>query len=439
MGSTAVGQAKTKVTLTSKWQPVTVQYTAVDPGASTIDFNAYVMNAPPGSCFYADDASVAVGGVGPATAGPDNRLTAPVGAADDGLGVSVALSGDTMVIGAPYATADGHVGQGAVYVFTHSGGVWTQQAELTSSDAAAYDHFGYSVAISGNTVAVGAPTASLNGHFKQGEAYVFTGSGSVWTQQAKLTAPDGAADSQMGYAVAVSGDTVVTGAPGCPTDLTPEWTTVSSLSGGRAYVFTASSGAWIQQAELTSSGCVRSVATSQNTAVLGVLGWGADVYSENSGAWTLQTTLKPSDLTGYYPVGRSVAISGNTIVLGVPTGPGAAYVFTNVGGTWTQQAKLTASDGDTSDLFGTSVAISDHTVLAGAPGAMLNGHAGQGAAYVFTNSGGPWTQQARLTASDGGANDQLGASVAASGTAVVAGAPYADSLNGAAYVFNGSF
>jgi nucleoside-specific outer membrane channel protein Tsx len=134
-----------------------------------------------------------------------------------------------------------------------------------------------------------------------------------------------------------------------------------------------------------------------------------------------------------------VAISGNTIVLGVPTGPGAAYVFTNVGGTWTQQAKLTASDGDTSDLFGTSVAISDHTVLAGAPGAMLNGHAGQGAAYVFTNSGGPWTQQARLTASDGGANDQLGASVAASGTAVVAGAPYADSLNGAAYVFNGSF
>ena len=439
MGNTAVGQAKAKVTLTSTWQPATVQYTAVDPGASTLDFNAYVMNAAPGSCFYADDASVAAAGVGPATAGPGNRLTVSDGAADDGLGVSVALSAGTMVVGAPYATVHGNGGQGAVYVFTDSGGVWTQQAELTSSDAAAYDHFGYSVAISGNTVAVGAPTAFRDGHFKQGAAYVFTRSGGVWTQQAKLTASDGAVDSQIGYAVAVSGNTVVTGAPGCPTDLTPEWTTVTSLPGGRAYVFTGSNGVWIQQAELTSSGCVRSVATSGNTAVLGVLGWGADVYSESSGVWTLQTTLKPSDLAGYYPVGRSVAVSGTTVVLGVPSGQGAAYVFTNNGGTWTQQAKLTASDGDAPDLFGASVAISDHTVLAGAPGATVSGHAGQGAAYVFTNIGGPWTQQAKLTAADGGANDQLGGSVAVSDTAVVAGAPYADSLNGAAYVFNGLF
>jgi parallel beta-helix repeat protein len=437
MGNTALGQAKTSVTLTSRWQPVTVQYTAVDPGASTIDFNAYVMNAPPGSCFYADDASVAAGGVGPAAAGPGNRLTISDGAADDGLGASVAVSGDTMVVGAPYATVDGHGGQGAVYVFTASGSVWTQQAELTASDAAAYDHFGYSVAISGNTVAVGAPTAFRNGHVKQGAAYVFTRSGAVWTQQAKLTASDGAANYQIGYAVAVSGDTVVAGAAGCPTDLTPEWTTVTSLPGGRAYVFTGSSGVWIQQAELTSSGCVRSVAASGNTAVLGALGWGADVFSESSGVWTLQTTLKPSDLSGYYPVGRSVAVSGNTVVLGVPAGQGAAYVFTNSGGTWTQQAKLTASDGGAPDLFGTSVAISDGTVLAGAPGATVNGHANNGAAYVFTNSGGTWTQQAKLTASDGGANDQLGGSVAVSGNTVVAGAPYADSLNGAAYVFNG--
>jgi hypothetical protein len=437
VGNTAVGQAKTKVTLTDNWQPVTVQYTAVDPGASTVDFNAYVLNAPPGSCFYADDATVAAGGVGPAAPAAGNRLTVSGGAADDGLGVSVAVSGDTMVVGDPYATVNGHGGQGAVYVFTDSGGVWTQQAELTASDAAAYDHFGYSVAISGDTVAVGAPTVFLNGHVKQGAAFVFTRSNGVWTQRAKLTASDGAADSQLGYAVAVSGDTVVAGAPGCPTDLTPEWTTVTSLTGGRAYVFTGSSGAWTQQAELTSSGCVRSVAISGNTAVLGVLGWGADVYSDSSGGWTLQTTLKPSDLTGYYPVGWSVAVSGNKAVLGVPTGQGAAYVFTGNGGTWTQQAKLTASDGDAPDLLGTSVAISDGTVLAGAPGATVNGHAGQGAAYVFTSTGVTWTQQAKLTASDGGGNDQLGRSVAVSDNAVIAGAPYGDSLNGAAYVFNG--
>jgi hypothetical protein len=173
--------------------------------------------------------------------------------------------------------------------------------------------------------------------------------------------------------------------------------------------------------------------------VLGVLGWGADVYSDSGGVWTLQTTLKPSDLTGYYPVGRSVAASGNTVVLGVPSGRGAAYVFSNSGGTWTQQAKLTASDGDTPDLFGTSVAISGGTVLAGAPGAAVSGRAGQGAAYVFSNSGGTWTQQTKLTASDGGRNDQFGGSVAVADSAGVVGAPYGDSLNGAAYVFNGPF
>jgi hypothetical protein len=299
------------------------------------------------------------------------------------------------------------------------------------------DHFGYSVAISGSTIAVGAPTAFLYGHVKQGAAYTFTETGGRWSQDAKLTASDGGVYSQLGYAVAISGNTVMAGASGCPTDLTPEWTTVSSVPGGRAYAFTESGGAWSQQAELTvPSGCVRAVGTSGNTAVLGVLGWGADVFTESNGVWTLQATLQPSGLTGYYPVGRSVAVSGDTVVLGVPSGQGAAYVFTGSGGTWTQQAALTASDGAPADLLGTSVAISDGTIIAGAPGATVGGQTNQGAAYAFTDLGGTWTEKSRLTASDGAASAQFGASVAVSGNTVAAGAPYAHSLQGAAYWFD---
>jgi hypothetical protein len=210
-------------------------------------------------------------------------------------------------------------------------------------------------------------------------------------------------------------------------------------------VFADSGSGWTQQAELPvpvvngiTGGCGYSVAVSGNTVVLGALSWGAYVFTNSGGAWTLQATLKPAGLNGY-PVGQSVAISGDTVVLGVPGGTagGAAYIFTGTGGNWTQQAMLTAADGASPDSFGTSVAISGATVTVGSPGATVSGRAGQGSAYVFTGSGGTWTQQAKVTAADGAGGDQLGYSVAVSGGTVAAGAPYANSLQGAAYGFDG--
>jgi hypothetical protein len=343
-----------------------------------------------------------------------------------------------MVVGAPNATVNGHVGQGAVYVFTKSNGGWTEQAKLTASDGAAHDQLGYSVAISGTTVVAGAPTALVDGRVNRGAAYVFTQSGGVWTQQTKATAADGAAGDQLGTSVAISDNTVVAGAEGCSA-------TSSVYTGGRAYVFANSGSGWSQQAELSvpvvngvAGGCGYSVAVSGDTVVLGALNWGAYVFTNSGGAWTLQATLKPAGLSGY-PVGQSVAISGGTVVLGVPGGTagGAAYIFTGSGGSWTQQATLTASDGATPDGFGTSVAISGATVMVGSPGATVVGRAGQGSAYVFTGSGSTWTQQAKVTAADGAAGDQLGYSVAVSGGTVAAGAPYANSLQGAAYGFDG--
>ena len=139
------------------------------------------------------------------------KLTASDAAADDRFGISVAVAGDTAVVGAFLDDTLAGTDAGSAYVFVRSGGAWTQQAKLTASDAAADDPFGDSVAVAGDTAVVGALDDTLAGT-DAGSAYVFVRSGGAWTQQAKLTASDAAADDQFGYSVAVAGDTAVVGA-----------------------------------------------------------------------------------------------------------------------------------------------------------------------------------------------------------------------------------
>jgi hypothetical protein len=305
-----------------------------------------------------------------ASASLQARLTASDAAKHDNFGWSVAIAGSTAVIGADAKSS----GTGAAYVFTRSGTTWTQQARLTASDAAKHDNFGWSVAIAGSTAVIGADARNSD----TGAAYVFTRSGSTWTQQAELTASDGAANSFFGYSAAVSGSTAVVGA-------------TSSNRTGAAYVFTRSGSTWTQQAKLTASG--------------GIAG----------------------DEFGY-----SVALSGSTAAVGAinnNAGTGAAYVFTRSGTTWSQQAKLTASDGAASDFFGYSVTLSGGTAVVGAPDNL-----GTGAAYIFKRLGSTWTQQAKLTVSGGG-NDFFGSSVSLSGTTAVVGAYGRKTFTGAAYVY----
>jgi hypothetical protein len=389
------------------------------------------------------------------------KLTASDGTVGDALGPSVAVSGDTVVVGAPHATVNNHPLQGAVYVFVMPAGGWaseTQAAKLTASDGAGSNTLGSSVAISGDTVVAGAANS-----LPDGAAYVFVMPAGGWaseTQAAKLTASGSNTNEELGYSVAVSGDTVVAGA-------------VNSHSGGAAYVFVKPAGGWASetdQAKLTASDGANgdefggSVAVSGDTVVAGAPGTpingtspggAAYVFVKPTGGWaseTEQAKLTASDGAGGDEFGGSVAVSGDTVVAGDPeatvnnhAGQGAAYVFVMPAGGWaseTEQAKLTASDGLPGDQFGHSVAISGDTVVAGAPVATVKGNSEQGAAYVFVMPAGGWaskTEQAKLTASDGAAGDQLGFSVGVSGDAVVAGAPIA-SVNGhagqgAAYVF----
>ena len=382
------------------------------------------------------------------------KLTAANGAAGDNLGFSVAISGNTVVVGAPWATVNGHSQQGAAYIFTESGSVWSQAAELTASDGHSDDGFGYSVAISGNTVVVGSDI------LLKGVAYVFTKPGSGWTsmtQTAKLT--DGAVEDDFGNSVAISGNTVVVGAPAA---------VVGGTGSGAAFVFTERGFAWTGMtptAELTASdgqesdGFGYAVSISGNTVVAGAPynnnQGAAYVFTKHGSAWTAMTQtakLTASDGAAADRFGNAVSISGNAVVVGAPMATvdghsqqGAAYVFTEPGSAWsamTQTAKLTASDGAAQNTFGYAVSISGNTAVVGAPSATIGSNTAQGAAYVFTQPGSAWstmTQTAKLSASNGQLGDCLGFSVAFSGNMLALAAPSAmvgdNSGQGAAYIF----
>ena len=378
------------------------------------------------------------------------KLTDSNGAAYDAFGSSVAISGNTLVVGEAGAEDSGSNQQGAAYVFTNSGSAWTQAAALTASDGTAYGSFGFAVSISGNTVAVGAPYATIDGNENVGAVYVFTEPASGWanmTQTAKLTPSDASAnlDDELGYSVSISGNTLLAGA-GWP-----------DYGASAAYEFTEPASGWAnmtQTAKFSTSkgGEGYTVSISGNTAVVGSpLTAGAYVFTEPASGWANMT---PSVTLSVPNGGTSVSISGNTLVVGADEAmvgansqQGEAYVFTKSGSAWSQTATLTASDGAAGDFFGSSVSISGSTVAVTAPYATVGANGQQGAAYVFTNSGSAWSQTAKLTASDGEAGDLFGGifygnKVSISGNTVVVGAPYAwigdTAQQGAAYVFGPS-
>jgi hypothetical protein len=368
----------------------------------------------------------AIGAVPWAVWSQDATLLPASSAVDDNLGPSVALSGDTAIVGAHGADNN----TGAAYVFTRSGSVWSQTATLTAASGAAGDFLGSSVALSGDTAIVGA----YGRNRFAGAAYVFTRSGSVWSQTATLTAASGAAGDFLGISVALSGDTAVVAARG------------RYSSTGAAYVFTRSGSTWSQTATLTASsaaagdyfGC--SVAASGDTAVVGAFGrdgstGAACVFTRSGSTWSQTATLTASSAAAGDYFGSSVALLGDTAIAGAigrNVDTGAAYVFTRSGSVWSQTATLTAAGGATDDYFGYSAALSGDAAIVGAYGR----NRFTGAAYVFTRSGSTWSQTATLTASGGAMGDYFGTSVALSGSTAIAGAPGRNVYTGAAYVFS---
>jgi hypothetical protein len=355
----------------------------------------------------------------------------------DKFGSSVAISGDTLVIGAfeedSFATGiNGDQGDnsalsaGAVYVFTRVGTTWSQQAYLKASNSEEQDSFGWSVAISGDTLAVGAfledsKATGINGDqaddafFNAGAVYVFHRSGTEWTQQAYLKASNTGGGDQFGTAMAISGNTLVVSSPlesSKATGINGDGADNSAVQSGAVYVFIRSGTIWSQQAYVKASntqggdGFGKAVALSADTLVVGARGEGS----------------------------KATGINGNQGD-NTTAGAGAVYVFVRSGATWSQQAYIKASNTEAGDQFGWAVAVSGDTLVASAPyedskatginGLQTDNTALQsGAVYIFSRAFTAWSQQAYVKASNTEAGDFFGTSVALSPSMLVVGATY---------------
>ena len=396
------------------------------------------------------------------------------------FGTAVAVSGNTVVV----SNGDN---KGQVIVFVRNAGVWSQQARLNASAGAFRDLFGSSVAISANTLVVGA--------MGENAAYVFVRNGTTWTQQARLT--NSLAESGFGLSVAASGDTLAVG------------------SYGIVYVYTRANGVWSQQTmlkglEQTSADrrlFGTSVSLSGSTLVVGSPGdpqalrgvtfpspstkadisGAAYVFVRSGANWTREAYFKASNAAAGDRFGQSVSISGDTIVVGAPqedsagtgaaavetlsenfdrackqmsnpgpnrncgfqydntaTDAGAAYVFVRAGGAWSQQAYLKASNTGAGDNFGSTVSVDGNTIVVGVQeeasnATGVNGNQNDnslpkaGAAYVFIGTGGTWNQTDYLKASNNAKDPSLnaghwfGGAVAVSGDIITIGAVNEDS------------
>jgi FG-GAP repeat len=366
------------------------------------------------------------------------------GAAYDYFGWSVALSGETIAIGAPGRSSN----TGAVYSFNYDTGLssWVRNPTLLPADGASGDRFGYSVALDNTTLVVGSPLQRDTEGDHSGAVYIYTGSASAWTKQVMLSTENDKSGEESGYSIAFAGDILLTGAPYAALDVSYR---------GRVRSFQRAGSAWTEQPAITAISNEGeyfgpSVAISGNTAVVSapaqasISGVGvANIFvrDASTGMWQWQASLPHPQASYGYTSFRScapVAIDGDTVLVGVPSqkfgsndGQGAVYVYGRSGTTWSMRGTLADLSGHAADYFGCSIALSGNTAVIGAPG--LNAY--KGGAYVFSRTTGAWVQQRVLTATDAAVGDEAGLSAAISGDTILVGAPFQADDRGAAYIF----
>lgn len=344
------------------------------------------------------------------------------------FGSSVALSGtSTAVVGA--LNPRNSIGQAYIFTKTESG--WIQVARLRDPDRGASDGFGCAVGISGNTAVVGAESSASGA----GRAYVFTRTRLGWHQTAELRGSDTLGHDRFGISVAISGRSAIVGALG------------HAQNAGRAYIFTDSRSGWRQVAELKGSNVAESafgesVAISEQSAVVGSFGYlnkegTAYVYSMSDGSWRQAAQLEASSAGANDEFGISVAVSGRTVVVGAlnPNAlGGGSYVFTKTAAGWTETADLNGTIGKEGEFeqFGTSVAISGDTIVLGG----FNHRANVGVAEMIVKTDAGWSRTIILRGSNTGKNDYFGTfGVAVSGAIAIIGAPNRVTGRGVGRVF----
>ena len=365
---------------------------------------------------------------------PDTQqaiLTASNKASEDKLGETIAIdgTGTRVTAGAPQAGRDGYGAGGRAYIFVRSGSTWTQEVVISKIDSEGL-RFGDSVAITadGSRVAIGDPMAGPNNSGNSGKIYIYSRVGSAWSLEATLFAADRAAADFLGTAISMdeTGTRLIAGAPGGDAG--------GNNSCGKIYCFVRSGTTWTQEAMVYPSGAVANFGLGTSCAVSKdgtrfVVGGRYDsynnltqgilyVYLRSGSTWSQEAIIAPADIAmnDYFGMFVDIDSSGTRIVAssyasnhGGLTASGKAYVYTRSGTSWTQEAVLLATGRAQYDYFGSDVSISadGQTIAIGAHGSGTIGKA-----YVFTRSGGSWTQSAALTTSS--STDKFGFAVAMS-------------------------
>jgi hypothetical protein len=395
----------------------------------------------------------------------------------DQFGKAVAASGNTFAVGAPFedSTGTGPAARapGAVYVFERGPSGWSQQAFLKPSNAASVDRFGWSLALNGDVLAVGAVREGDAITPRSGAVYVFVRQGQHWTQQAYIKASNADGDDWFGESVALSGmgrwfsdedseDVLVVGADGEDSSSREVQSDNNLLRAGAAYVFVRDGTTWRQAAYLKADRPTKdahfgaAVAVSGDTVVIGeprsaVVGVGAvHVFERSAGTWRESVRLEadhPDERVGF---GEALALNGDLLAVGAPgeaSAAGAVYIFTRQQGVgFKQTAYLKASNASEGHGFGTSVDLSGPLLVVGASdegggSTGVDGNQadqsvpGSGAAYVFALEAKVWVQRHYLKATNPDSGDSFGAGVAVGAAGIAVGAALEDSnslgINGA--------
>lgn len=322
------------------------------------------------------------------------KLMANDGRAGDAFGCSVSLFQDTAIVGACHDNVGPNALQGSAYVFVRNGTQWSQQAKLIASDGEPLDLFGCAVSISNDSALVSA-CIDPRRRYGLGAAYIFRRNGISWTKQARVAASDGVRLDGFGTSVSLSYDTAIIGAPNG---------NGSSGGQGSAYIFFRAGDSWTEQTKLTApdghagDGFGQAVSVSNDTALVGAPSHNgatneqgsAYVYFRMGSIWTEQATIEAMGGSAIQEFGRSVSISGDMATIGrldrmngLSTNQGFVHVFVRNDIVWSEHAILTARDGANNDRFGTSVSSWENTVLVGAPGDDIEQRTDQGSAYIF--------------------------------------------------------
>ena len=374
-------------------------------------------------------------------------LLAGDGQPGDEFGYSISISGDRALIGA-LADDDNAFNAGAAYVFSLEGDEWIEEAKLIASDGETTDEFGFSVSIFGDVAVIGADDDDNENGTNAGSVYVFRFDSSEWIEEAKLIASDGESQEHFGSSVSISEETIIVGA---------DHNGGNGVRSGAAYIYRFDGSQWAEEAKLLSNdGTVNdyfghSVSISGDTAVIGALGdddYGSDsgsayIYRFDGSAWMQELKLLAND-AGYGDLfGKSVAISGNTVLIGAPkndgqggdcvpcTDAGTAYIFQFDGINWNFLVQLfTFGSNGGNYNFGSAVSIEEDSLVIGAPGYNIGG-GWLGAAFKFEFDGEAWVENQILLANNGEASDYFGSKVSISGNKSLV----SSGLMNSAYVF----